>query len=99
MGSVEEEWKQFREAVNESAIEVCGMRRIGGKRNIGREWWNDEVSVVVAEKKRAFEVWLQTKDAVTYDRYRMKRSEVKRMVNVARKDANLRWGRRMEENF
>ena len=46
------------------------MRRVGGQRRKGSECWNEEVSRAVAEKRRAFEEWLQRRDRVTYDRYR-----------------------------
>ena len=36
-----------------------------------------------AEKRRAFEEWLQRRDTVTYDRYQAQRVVVKRAVQVA----------------
>ena len=50
---VEEEWESFREAVNESAMEVCGKRRVReqGIRK-GSEWWNDRVKKVLREKRQ-----------------------------------------------
>ena len=68
--SVEKEWEKFRDIVMECTNEVCGMRRVGGQRRKGSDWWNEEVGRAVAEKRRAFEEWLQRRDRVTYDRYR-----------------------------
>ena len=68
--SVEKEWEKFRDAVMECTNDVCGMIRVGAQRRKGSEWWNEEVGRAVAEKRRAFEEWLQRRDRVTYDRYR-----------------------------
>ena len=40
----------------------------------------------VAERRRAFEEWLQRRDRVTYDRYRAQRVVLKRAAQVA-----IRW--------
>ena len=55
----------------------------------GDEWWNEEVGRVVAEKRRAFEEWLQRRDRVTYDRYRAQRVAVKQAVQAAKRMAAL----------
>ena len=55
----------------------CGMRCVGGQRRNWSEWSNEEVARAVAEKRRAFEEWLQRRDRVTYDRYRAQRVVVK----------------------
>ena len=66
-------------------ISVCGMRRVCRLRRNGSEWWNEEVSRVVAEKRRAFDEWLQRRDKATYDRYRAQRVAVKQAVQAAKK--------------
>ena len=48
----------------------------------GSEWWNEEVGRAVAEKRRAFEEWLQRRDRVTYDSYRAQRVAVKQAVKA-----------------
>ena len=53
----------------------------------------------VAEKRRAFEEWLQKRDRVTYDRYRAQRVVVKLAVQVAKRMANRRWGERLGNGF
>ena len=42
----------------------------------------------MAEKRRAFEEWLQRRDSVTYDRYRAQRVVVKWAVQVAKRNAD-----------
>ena len=61
------------------------------------EWWNEEVGRAVAEKRRAFEEWLQRRDRVTYDRYRAQRVAVKLAVKAAKRMADRRLGRSIRE--
>ena len=56
----------------------------------------------VAEKRRAFEEWLQRRDRVTYDRYRAQRVAVKLAVQAAKKewrtgDGESNWGMILRE--
>ena len=51
--------------------------------------------MAVAEKRRAYEEWLQRKDRVTHDRYRTQRVVVKLAVQVAKRrtgDGESDWG-------
>ena len=83
--SMEKEWEKFRDIVIECTNDVCAMRRVGGQRRKGSEWWNEEVGGAVAEKE-----WLQRRDRVTYHRYRAQRVVVKRAVQVAKRMADWR---------
>ena len=96
---VEEEWRKFKEGVLGCAQEVCGVRRVGGARRKGSEWWNEEIREAVQVKKLAYEKWLQRSDEVTYDCYRRERNRVKRMVKEAKVRADERWGQKMTDNF
>ena len=71
--SVEKEWEKLRDMVMECTNDACGMRRVGGQRRKESEWWNEEVDRAVAEKRRAFDEWLQRRDMVAYDRNRAQR--------------------------
>ena len=57
------------------------------------------VARAVAEKRRAFEEWLQRRDRLTYDRYREQRVVVKWAVKVAKRMADWQWGERLGNNF
>ena len=83
----------------ECTNDVCGMRRVGRQRIKGSEWWNEGVGKAVAEKRRAFEEWLQRRDRVTYDRYRAQRVAVKLAVQAAKRMADWRWGERLGNDF
>ena len=89
---MEKEWETFRDMVMECANDVCGMRRVGGQQRNGSELWNAEVGRAVAEKRRAFEEFLQRRDKVTDDRYRAQREAVKLAVQAAKRMADRRWG-------
>ena len=47
--SVEKEKEKFRDMVMKCTNDVCGMRRVGGQRRKGSEWWNEEVGRAVEE--------------------------------------------------
>ena len=83
----------------ECTNDVCGTRRVGEQRIKWSEWWNEEVGRAVAEKRRAFEEWLQRKDVVTYDRYRAQRVAVKLAVQAAKIMADRQWGERLGNDF
>ena len=53
---------------------------MAGREKKGSEWWNEELGKAVAEKRRAFEEWLQKRDRVIYDRYPAQRVAVKLTV-------------------
>ena len=97
--SVEKEWEKFRDIVMECTNDVRGMRGVGGQRRTWSEWWNEEVGRTVAEKRRAFEEWLQRRDRVTYDRYWAQRVVVKLAVPAAKRMADQRWGERLGNDF
>ena len=39
----------FGDTVKVCTNDVCDVRLVGGQRGNGREWWSEEVGVVVAE--------------------------------------------------
>ena len=83
--SVEKEWEIFRDIVKECTNDGCAVRCVGGQRRKGSEWWSEEVSVMVAEKRN---------DRVTYDRHLAQRTVVKQTVTVAKRMADWRWRKR-----
>ena len=95
--SVEKEWEKFRDIVMVCANNVCDMRRVGGLRRKGSEWWNEEVGRVVAKRRRAFEEWLQRRDRVTNDRYRAQNVVVKRAIQVAKNNRGPAMGKAIGE--
>ena len=91
--------EKFRDTVMECTNDVCGMGRVGGQRRKWSEWWNKEVGKAVAEKRKAFQEWLQRRDRITYDRYRAHRVVVRLAVQVAKRMADRRWGERFGNDF
>ena len=53
----------------------------------------------MAEKRRAFEEWLQRSDRVTYDRYRAQRVALKLAVQAAKRMADRRSLERLGNDF
>ena len=96
---MEAEWLCFREGVLKCAKEVCVMRRMGGSKRKGSEWWDEEMRMAVGEKRWAYEEWLQRGTVEAYERYKRKRVEVKWKVRAAKRRADLRWGESLSENF
>ena len=45
-------WEQVKQALMESAMEVCSLVRVGGK-NPKSIWWNDEIKEAVRRKEAA----------------------------------------------
>ena len=96
---VEEEWKAFKDSVKVIAKEVCGMRKVGGRKRKGCEWWNESIDCHVKEKRKLFERYMQSREREDYERYRRKRNEVKRRVKEAKREANERWGSKLVEDY
>ena len=69
VGSVEEEWMAFKNAVNRCAENVCGMKRLS-KRGIrkGSEWWNEEMEGLVRRKREVYRLWLQNRCREAYEK-------------------------------
>lgn len=96
---VEVEWMKFKNALVESARDVCGVRKVGGRARKGSEWWNDTVKEAVQRKRRVFGEWLKCKTVERYDAYRRVRNEVKRVLKVEKCKADERWGRKLSGKF
>ena len=60
-------WEQVKWAMVESAREVCGSVRVGGK-NPKSVWWSDEIKAVVTRKEEAWKRVLAASDEETKER-------------------------------
>ena len=68
----------FKEVVNKSAMEDCGMK--GGRGQgikKGSKWWNDGVKIVLEEKWQMLERWLHNRSE-EWEMYKEKNREAKR---------------------
>jgi endonuclease/exonuclease/phosphatase family metal-dependent hydrolase len=77
MGSIDEEWESFRDAMLECAEGICGRRRLG-ERKKRSEWWDERLREHIKCKRNAFENWLQ----VRTDENRRKYKEVSKSVKM-----------------
>ena len=88
-GNVDHVWEQIKLAILESAREVCGSVRVGGK-NPKCVWWNDEIKATVRRKSASDEtkdVWKPTA-----------KRKVKRCIIQNKKKVNEHFGRKMKED-
>ena len=92
---VEDEWRVFKEALLEVARDVCGVKRVGGRKRRRQEfWWNDEVKEIVQKKRERFLCYLRSSGDEKMDEwedYKDVRREVKRVVARSKKRANDEW--------
>ena len=80
--------EQVKQAMVESAREVCGSVKLGGK-NPKNVWWNDEARVAVRRMKAAWKEVLAASDEEAKERcmdaYREEKRKVKRYIYIRAK--------------
>ena len=74
----------FKDCIMTMAVSVCGYKNIGRK-NKRSAWWDDEMKELVKDKRRLFEVYMQSKGENDREEYRRKNQEVKRRVREKKK--------------
>ena len=81
--TTEDVWNQLKNSLLHATNETCGMTK---KHNHKREtwWWNDEVSTVIAEKRRCWKAWKQGGDK---EQYLEAKRNAKHAVYTAKKTA------------
>ena len=55
--------------------------------------------VAIAEKKHAYEVWLQKKDEVSYEYHEVQSNRLRRVVCDTQVNADRRWDSELTVNF
>ena len=98
MTTVEEEYEVLRSGVIGSAAAEYGYRKLGRK-NKKSEWWDEEMRALVREKRRLYEVQLQTKAERDINSYKRQKGVVKRKVKEKKEMADRRFGERVSRNF
>ena len=87
--NVKHMWDQVEQAMVESAREVCGSVKVGGK-NPKSVWLNDEIKAVGWGKEATWKV-LATSDEETKERcmevYREEKRKVKRCIYQRKKES------------
>ena len=97
--NVEEEWLMFKSTIVGCTEKVCGMRRVGGRLTKRSQWWCKAVKLAAAEKMHAHGLWLQRNDEVSFERYKEKINQAKRVVRVANVSLDERCGSKMTKNI
>ena len=85
--NVEHLWEQVKRTIVESAREVCGLVRVGGK-NPKTVWWNDEIKAAVRRRRLLGRAAgdLETKERCM-EAYREEKRNVKKVYNSEQKES------------
>ena len=96
--SLEHLWLKYKNALNESANEVCGRKIIGGNKK-RTAWWSEEVKRKVKEKKDAWKKYLASKNLEDYEIYKVKRKAAKEEVRKSKQNEWEKFGEKLEKDF
>ena len=89
--SPEEIWVDMKEIVVPAAAEVCGRTSGNGHQEKETWWWNQDVQTAGEEKGIARRKWEEDSNHQTREEYRRAKRVAKRMVAIARREANSEW--------
>ncbi|XP_044758865.1 uncharacterized protein LOC123316723 [Coccinella septempunctata] len=93
--SLEELWQAFKEALIQSAIKVCGTRKIAWYRR-QTNWWSASINnIEVKKKKKIWKTCLQARNATIME-YRAQRKKVKELIQEAKRKSSKKLGNRLE---
>ena len=98
--NVEHLWEQVKQAIVESAREVCGSVRLGGK-NPKSVWWNYEIKTEDRRKEAAWKVLTASNEEAKercMEEYREEKRKVKRCIYQSRKKMIEQFGKKMNED-
>ena len=95
--SIEEAWVEVKEAVLRSAVEVCGVSKVRGKRHRSA-WWSKEVQDAVRAKKLAYNRMLSQDTIETSQAYKDAKKEARNSIRKAKNEEWLRLGEEMERD-
>lgn len=91
-------WKEFKKVILDSAKDVCGESKCGGRHVKATTWWNDALKVEVNEKKMRWKNYLSDKTTEKYNHYKEQRIKVKELVRLSKSEAWEEFGRFLEES-
>lgn len=92
---IEREWTGYKNAILSAAEECLGRSGCGGS-NKKTKWWNEEIKAAVAEKKKAYLVWLPDKNEFNTQKYRDAKRKVKELVKEAKDKEWKKFGEDLE---
>ena len=94
--SLEEEWSGIKRWLVETAEEVVGRRKCGGR---GKSWWGEEISLLVQRKKAAYKKWLNSRHEKDKKAFRELCKIVKEAVKEAKQAAWELFGTELQQDF
>lgn len=95
--NVEELWNYFKNAVLETAKEICGITRKTNK-NRQTAWWSEEIKTQVRIKKRRWKDYINNRTPEKYELYKTERKKVKELVTMSKKQKWKEFGDKMERD-
>jgi hypothetical protein len=72
---IEEEWKNIKETIIESANEVIRTQNTSNR----NEWWDESCKLIMTQKNEARKKYLQVKTRASREIYETKRTEANRL--------------------
>lgn len=81
-GDVNHLWNGLKSGLLDATEAVCG-RTTGRGGHKETWWWNDEVSKVIAEKRRAFLVWRRSGLVTDRESYNRTKRNARRVISIA----------------
>lgn len=95
VGSVEEEWANFKKAFVSTEESVCGRTSTRVKEK-ETPWWNEEVRKVVREKKTAWREWNRDRTEESKWKYLNSKRRCKKVVEEEKKKSWEEFAQKME---
>ena len=87
IGTVEAEWKGFKEAVVKTAERMCGRARYGKKPDREEWWWTEEVQTAIEEKRETRKELELQPSTEARRRYKIAKTAAKWAVKQAKERA------------
>ena len=85
-------YEEIATKILEAANEALG--EVPYKSSPKQPWWNDEIQLLVDEKKQSYQRWLSSRCAIDWETYALKNKVVKREVAKAK---NQTWQRKCDQ--
>jgi uncharacterized protein YukE len=97
--NIEERWEEYKQSLITAAKESCGITRISNDSKKRTAWWTGEIEKTVKEKKQVWKRYLADRSQENYDRYKQKRTEVKKMIKDSKDKTWIEFGNKLTETF
>jgi hypothetical protein len=98
-GSLEEQWKTFKEGLVSAGKETLGVKVLRGTKKKQTAWWTEEVRTAVKHKMRMYRKWMKTRNMVDREIYVNARRETEIIKKKNKKEMWEKVGRDLEQDL